>query len=76
MAELTVLADGTIRYSDGTKPYVELTRAQWASSTASTVRTQIMNWLTANKLTGWTVTVTSTGNPPVMTVSTNSTKMA
>lgn len=73
MGELSVLADGTIRLSEGTKNYVEFSRASWGGTT-TTARTNITNWLTTNKMTGWTVTVTSMGSPPNITVISNSTR--
>lgn len=67
MAELAVLSDGTIRYSDGTGNVIQFPRSSW-SGNASNVRTQIINWLSANKLSGWTVTVSSIGTPPNISI--------
>jgi hypothetical protein len=71
MGELTVLTDGTIRYADGTKSYIELPRSSWSGNLLQT-RSLITNWLTANKLTGWTVTVNSIGIPPSITITSSS----
>lgn len=73
MGSLSVLDDGTIRYSDGEKPAIELARTAWPGNIVQ-VRTKINGWLSANKLTGWTVTVTSIGIPPGISVTTNSTR--
>jgi hypothetical protein len=73
VGQLTVLTDGTIRYADGEKPVIEFPRSAWTGNLTN-VRGLVNGWLTTNKLTGWTVTITSIAIPPAISITTNPTK--
>jgi hypothetical protein len=71
---ITILPDGTIRIGDlGSGQYIELAGSSWQNTT-SKVQTQINNWLSTNKYSGWTVTVTSL-NPKRVTISSSPVRM-
>lgn len=71
---IVVLTDGTIRIGDlEAGQYIELAGSSWQNTTAK-VQTQITSWLTANKYSGWTVTVHSL-NPKRVTISSSPVRM-
>lgn len=72
MGGLQILGDGTIRIGELNGGYVEFPRSSWQNTT-SKVQTQIANWLVAQKLMGWTVTVSSL-NPPSITITSSQQK--